>query len=109
MVYTPNMLLLPMQSSLHARRMTQDYVDFIGALWDTCTYKAHIVLHSAQGALGVEAHPSSAAWQPSSMDWYTARSLSSLTGASMWPQASFRNSASSRKLSCPAALYRNEM
>ena len=50
----------------------------------------------------IETHPSSAAWQPSSMDWYTARSLASLTGASMWPHASFRNSASSKKLSWPA-------
>ena len=43
----------------------------------------------------------SAARQPSAMDWYTARSLASLTGASMKPQASLRNSGSSRNASCP--------
>ena len=44
----------------------------------------------------------SAALQPSCMERYTARSLASLTGAHMWPQASLRNSDSSRNASWPA-------
>ena len=44
----------------------------------------------------------SAPRQPSAMDWYTARSLASLTGFSMWPQASFLNRLSSRNASLPA-------
>lgn len=47
-------------------------------------------------------YPFSAAWQPSAMDTYTARSFASLTGDSMNPHASFLNNGSSRKASCPA-------
>jgi len=60
-------------------------------------------LRTAQAVQGSGAPGTcSAPRQPSAIDWYTARSLASLTGLSMWPQASFLNRLSSRNASLPA-------